>query len=276
MRWSLARTIVSYLVMLLLAGFLLAPFVWMVLIALQKSKSSIPPLDQIVPRPPYPENFTSVLFMPELPVLRFFMNSVIVAICVVVGQVFISSLAAYAFSKLRFRGRDALFTVFLLSMMFGGTVTQIPVFLMVREFGWLDTYAALIVPGLSSAFTIFMLRQFFASVPAELCDAAKLDGATEFGVYWKVVMPLSKAALATAAAFTFFSVWTDFFWPMLATSSVQMRTLEVGLSIYKNSYGGTNWPMQMAAAVVVMVPCIAVFLATQRYFVRGVALGGLK
>lgn len=276
MTWRLVRTTLSYFLMLALAAFLLAPFVWMVLIALQKSKSAIPTIENLIPSPAHPENFTAVLFMPELPVFRFFLNSVVVAICVVVGQVFVSSLAAYAFARLNFRGRDGLFTVFLLSMMFGGTVTQIPVFLMVREFGWLDTYAALIVPGLSSAFTIFMLRQFFATVPTELCDAAKLDGATEFGVYWRVVMPVSKAALATAAAFTFFAVWTDFFWPMLATSSVQMRTLEVGLSIYKNSYGGTNWPMQMAAAVVVMVPCIVVFLATQRYFVRGVTLGGLK
>lgn len=273
---KIVRWILSYGALILLALFLLAPFAWMVLVSLHESKAAIPEISKIVPETYHFENYSTVLFMPELPVVRFFFNSVVIAASVVIGQLFVSSLAAYAFAKLPFKGRNALFVAFLLSMMFGGTVTQIPVFLMVREFGWLDSYAALIVPGLSGAFTIFMLRQFFALIPNELCEAAKMDGAGEFRVYWSVVMPLSKAALATAGAFIFFSVWTDFFWPLLATSSVQMRTLEVGLSVFKNSYGQANWPMQMAAAVVVMIPCIAVFLLTQRYFVKGVALGGLK
>lgn len=266
----------SYLVLVLLAAFLIAPFAWMVLVALHENKAPIPPLAELVPKEPHWENFARVLFMPELPVLRFFWNSVLVTASVVAGQLLVASMAAYAFARLKFRGRNLLFTAFLMSMMFGGTVTQIPVFLMVREFGWLDTYAALIVPGLSSAFTIFMLRQFFLQIPNELSEAARLDGAGEFRIYWSVVMPLSRAALATAGAFAFFAVWTDFFWPLLATSSVQMRTLEVGLSVFKNSYGATNWPMQMAAAVIVMVPCVGVFLLTQRYFVKGVTLGGLK
>lgn len=270
------RAIGAYAALLALAAFLLAPFAWMVLISLHKSKDAIPEMSRIVPEQAHWENYRAVLFMPELPVLRFFWNSIVVTSAVVAGQLLVSSLAAYGFARLRFFGRDSLFTVFLLSMMFGGTVTQIPVFLMVRSFGWLDTYAALIVPGLSSAFSIFLLRQFFAGIPAELSEAARLDGAGDLRIYWSVVMPLSRAALATCAAFAFFAVWTDFFWPLLSTSSVQMRTLEVGLSVFKNSYGATNWPMQMTAAVVVMAPCILVFLLTQRYFVRGVTLGSLK
>lgn len=274
--WRFAKSVASYIAMLVLAAFLMAPFAWMVLVSLHKNRASIPPLNEIVPKEYHFENYATVLFMPELPVFRFFVNSLIVAGTVVCAQLLVSSLAAYAFAKLPFRGKHALFAAFLLSMMFGGTVTQIPVFLMVREFGWLDSYAALIVPGVSSAFTIFMLRQFFAQIPNELFEAAKIDGASDLRVYWSVALPLSRAALATAGAFTFFSVWTDFFWPLLATSSVQMRTLEVGLSVFKNSYGQANWPMQMAAAVVVMVPCIVVFVFTQRFFVNGVALGGLK
>lgn len=270
------KTIASYAVLIGLGLFMLAPFAWMVFVSLQETKTAIPTLDKLVPTTMHWENFSTVLFMPELPVFRFFLNSVFIATVVVLGQLFVSSLAAYGFSRLKFKGRDALFTMFLLSMMFGGTVTQIPVFLMVRSFGWLDSYAALIVPGLSSAFSIFLLRQFFAQIPNELSEAARIDGAGEFRIYWSVVMPLSKAALATASAFSFFAVWTDFFWPLLATSSVQMRTLEVGLSVFKNSYGTTNWPMQMAAALIVMIPCVVVFLATQRYFVKGVTLGGLK
>jgi multiple sugar transport system permease protein len=169
-----------------------------------------------------------------------------------------------------------MFLAVLMSMMFAGTVTQLPVFLMMRELAWLDTYAALIVPGLSSAFNIFLLRQFFLQIPTSLSEAARLDGAGDFRICFTIVMPLSKAALATAGAFTFFAVWTDFFWPLLATSSIRMRTLEVGLSIFKNSYGATNWPLQMTAAVIVLVPLVVIFLFVQRYFVKGITMGSVK
>lgn len=271
-----AKSIASYIVLIGLAVFLFAPFLWMVLVSLHPNKAPIPPINELIPKDPQWKNYTSVLFMPELPVAKFFLNSIVVSLCVVVGQVLVSSLAAYGFARLEFKGRNALFTTFLLSMMFGGTVTQIPVFLMVRWLGWLDTYAALIVPGVSSAFSIFLLRQFFMQVPAELSEAARLDGANELTIYARVVMPMSKAALATCASMGFFAVWTDFFWPLLATSSVQMRTLEVGLSVFKNSYGAQNWPMQMTAAVITMAPLVVVFLFAQRYFVKGVTLGSLK
>ena len=220
--------------------------------------------------------YAQVLFMPEIPVFRFFFNSILVTGAVVLGQLLVCSLAAYGFSRLQFRGRDAIFNTFLLSMMFAGVVTQIPVYLMVRELGWLDTYAALIVPGLSSAFNIFLLRQFFMQIPRELDEAARIDGAGDLMIYGRVIMPLSQAALATAGAFTFVAVWTDFFWPLLATNSIRMRTLEVGLAIFKNSYGGTNWPLQMTAAVIVMAPLVVVFLLAQKYFVRGITVGSIK
>lgn len=266
----------SYLAMTLLAVFLMAPFVWMVLVSLQKRGSAIPEPAKLWPETFHWSNYSFVLFMPEQPVFRFFLNSVVVSVAVVAGQLLVCSLAAYAFARIEFRGRNFLFTLFLVSMMFAGTVTQIPVFLTVRSLGWLDTYWALIVPGISSSFNIFLLRQFFLGVPRELDEAARMDGAGDFRIYWSVIMPLSRPALATAAAFTFFAVWTDFFWPLLATSSVRMRTLEVGLSVFKNSYGATNWPLQMTAAVLVMLPLIIVFLLTQRHFVRGITMGSVK
>lgn len=266
----------SYLVLLSLAAFLIAPFVWMVLVSLHESKAPIPDLSQILPKRPHFENYSTVLFMPDIPVFRFLLNSVIVTVSVVCGQLLVCSMAAYGFSRLRFRGREPIFTLFLLSLMFAGPITQLPVYLMMRSFGWLDTYAALIVPGLSSAFNVFLLRQFFLQIPLELDEAARIDGAGDLRIYWRVVLPLSKAALATAGAFTFFAVWTDFFWPLLATNAMEMRTLEVGLSVFKNSYGGTNWPLQMTAAVIVMLPLLVVFLLTQRFFVRGVTLGSVK
>ncbi len=258
----------------------------MVLVSLLKPKAPIPFPHELIPTDPslanfdpnWPNwsNYSFVLFNDFLPVSRFFWNSVVVTVATVAGQLFVCSLAAYGFARLTFKGRDALFTLFLLSLMFAGPVMQLPVYLIARSAGWLDTYWALIVPGLSSAFNVFLLRQFFLAIPKELDEAARIDGAGEFFIYRKVIVPLSKTALATAGAFTFFAVWTDFFWPLLATNSIEMRTLEVGLSVFKNSYGGTNWPLQMTAAVIVIAPLLVVFLFTQRFFVKGITLGSIK
>ncbi|MCH8980229.1 MAG: carbohydrate ABC transporter permease [Armatimonadetes bacterium] len=273
---KLVRNAASYIAMIALAIFLMAPFVWMVLVSLHPNRAPIPTLDNLVPEQFHWENYTTVLVNSEIPVGRFFFNSLFVATCVVLGQLLVCSLAAYGFARLRFKGRDTIFVVFLLSMMFAGPVTQIPVYLMLRSFGWLDTYLALIVPGVSSAFAIFLLRQFFMQIPIELDEAARIDGASDLKIYWRLIMPMSKAALATAGVFTFIGVWTDFFWPLLATDSLHMRTLEVGLSIFKNSYGATNWPLQMTAAVVVMLPILVVFVVLQRHFVKGITMGSIK
>lgn len=273
-RW--VKPTVSYGALIALALFLMAPFIWMVLVSLHPSKSAIPPLREIVPSVPEWSNYKTVLTMRDIPVLRFLLNSIIVSTSVVLGQLFICSLAAFGFSRIKFKGREYLFLLFVMCLMFAGPVLQIPVYLLVRSMGWLDTYWALIVPGLSSAFNVFLLRNFFLQIPLELDEAARIDGAGEFRIYWKVVLPLSKAALATAGAFTFFAVWTDFFWPLLATNSMDMRTLEVGLSVFKNSYGGTNWPLQMTAAVIVMLPLLVAFLFSQKYFVKGITMGSIK
>ncbi|MGV3618694.1 MAG: carbohydrate ABC transporter permease [Fimbriimonas sp.] len=279
---KILKNTLSYATMLALAAFLMAPFVWMLLISLHPSKTPIPPLDEILPRgangaiKPAWENYDFVFNHPTLPVRRFFLNSVFVTLVTVLGQLFVSSLAAYGFARIQFRGREIAFALFLGSMMFAGPVTQIPVYLLIKNLGWLDTYWALIVPGVSSSFSVFLLRQFFMQIPAELDEAARIDGAGDFRIYWKVILPLSGAALATCAAFSFFGVWTDFFAPMIYTNSTEMRTLEVGLSVFKNSYGGSNWPLQMTAAVIVMAPLLVVFLFCQRYFVRGVMLGSIK
>jgi multiple sugar transport system permease protein len=270
------KRVLSWLAMLSLAVFLVAPFIWMVLVSLHPAKSPIPDYKDLIPPHPQWSNYHLVLFSPEVPVGRFFLNSAIVAIAVVVGQLFITSLAAYALARIKFKGAKFLFWMFLASMMFAGVVTQIPVYLFMRGAGLLDSLSALIIPGLSSAYSVFLLRQFLMGLPYELDEAAFLDGASYWTVYAKVLMPLSKPALATVASFTFFSVWTDFFWPLLATNSMRLRTLEVGLSIFKNSYGTTNWPLQMAAAVITLVPMIVVFLLSQRYFTKGIQMSGMK
>ncbi len=282
---KLFRALGSYLLLSALAAFLAAPFVWMLLVSLHPSKAPIPTIERVVPTrfeeghkvfDPHFENYKTVLFDSGLPVPIFLLNTVFVTACTVCLVLLFTSMAAYGLTRLRFAGRETFFRMFWLSMMFVGPVLQIPVYLIVRSLGWLDSYYALIVPGASSAFCVFLLRQFFIQIPFDIDEAARLDGASEFRIYWKLILPLAKPALATVAAFTFIATWTDFFWPLLATNSLYMRTLEVGLSVFKNSYGGNNWPMQMAATVIVMVPVLAVFLYAQRYFVRGIILGSTK
>ena len=270
------RRFFGWVAMLGLAVFLIAPFVWMVLVSLHPAKSPIPDYKDLVPSHPQWSNYRLVLFNPDVPVGRFFLNSFTVAGIVVLGQLFISSLAAFALARIRFPGAQHLFWTFLASMMFAGVVTQIPVYLFMRGTGLLDSLSALIIPGLSSAYSVFLLRQFLMGLPFELDEAAYMDGASYWTVYTRIIIPLSKSALATVASFTFFAVWTDFFWPLLATNSMRNRTLEVGLSIFKNSYGTTNWPLQMAAAVITLLPMVIVFLFAQRFFTRGIQMSGLK
>lgn len=276
------KSLASYVVLIALALFLVAPFVWMVLVSLHPPQSPIPSLAEILPRGPNGEvqpnwgNYSFVLNHESLPVARFFTNTLFVTCSVVILQLLLTSMAGYAFARLQFKGKEVAFALFLSSLMFAGPVTQIPVYLMIRNFGWLDTYWALIIPGISSAFNVFLFRQFFQQIPTELDEAARMDGANDWLIYRRVILPLSKAALATAGAFTFFGVWTDFFGPLIYTNSTEMRTLEVGLSVFKNSYGASDWPRQMTAAVITIIPLLVVFLFVQRFFVKGVVIGSIK
>lgn len=268
--------IISYILMLMLAVCMITPFVWMVITSLHPSKGVLPDPSHLFPNRWHWENYMTVLTMPDTPIARYFFNTTFVCISVVAGSLLFNSMAAYGFARTEFKGRDLLFYAFLATMMVPGAVTMIPVFLIVRSLGWLDTYYALIVPGLSSAFGIFLLRQFFMTLPKELDDAARLDGCSEAAIYWRIALPLSGPALATLAAFTFIGTWTDFFGPLIYTSSTSMHTLEVGLAVFKDAFNGSNWPLQMTAAVIVLIPCLLIFLFTQRFFVKGITMTGLK
>ena len=262
--------------MVIIAVVTIAPFAWMLIASLHPSHGALPDPSHLAPKQWHWENYQEVLTMDATPFIRFLWNTLIVAVCVTLGQLLICALAGYGFARLQFRGRDLLFFLFIATMMIPTQVTMIPAFLEVRWFGWLNSYWALIMPGLSSAFGVFLMRQFFLTLPRELDDAARIDGCSEFGIFWRIAAPLSAPALATLGAFAFIATWTDFFWPLLVTSATEMRTLEVGLSLFKDAFGNTNWPLQMAAAVLVLIPVLLVFLFTQRYFIRGIALTGLK
>ena len=207
--------------------------------------------------------------------LVFYLNSIIVAGSVTIGQVLTCSLAAYAFARLRFPGRDTLFLGYLATMMIPGVVTMIPVFILLKLMHLIDTYAALILPGMFSAYGTFMLRQFFLSIPPELEDAARIDGCSKWSIYWNVILPLSRPALATLTTFVFLHQWNDFMWPLIVIHSMEKKTLMIGLYSFMGQYE-TKWHLLMAASMMVMAPVLAVFVAGQKFFVRGIVLSGLK
>jgi multiple sugar transport system permease protein len=273
------RNILTYAVLVAIAVTTVLPLVWMVFTSLHAPHAQIPTMRTLfTPEGWHFENYVHVLTYGELPVWRFAVNSFVVTAGVVVFQLVLCSLAAFGFARLSWRGRDTLFFVFLLTMMIPAQVLIVPLFVVVQKLGWLDTYWGLIIPYpyLSTAFGTFLLRQFFITLPQSLDDAARLDGCGDLRLFWHIILPSARPALATVAAFAFIWTWTDFYWPMLASSSTNMRTLEVGLSIFRDSYGGMQWSLQMAAAVIVLLPVLIFFLAMQRFFVRGVVLSGMK
>jgi multiple sugar transport system permease protein len=207
--------------------------------------------------------------------LVFYLNSVAVSVCVTIGTVFTSSLAAFAFARLRFPGRDSIFLGYLATLMVPAIVIMLPVYAMLSNLRMTDTYAALIFPPMFSAYGTFLLRQFFMTIPQELEDAAIIDGASPFGVYRHIIVPLSKPALATLTTFVFLHSWNDFLWPLMVVDRLALKTLPIGLAHFQDGYT-TEYHLLMAASVIVMIPVLIVFAIGQRYFVRGIALSGMK
>lgn len=209
------------------------------------------------------------------PFARYYLNSVIMTVGIVAGHVVLDSLAAYAFARLRFPLRNAIFVVFLATMLIPQFVTVIPAYALVTSFGWLDTYTALIVPRLVDVFGIVLLRQYFATIPVELEEAARIDGAGRLRIFLRLIVPLSGPALATLAMFSFLYAWNDFLWPLLVTNSDELRTIQIGLASFQGRYG-TRWNYLMAGTVTATLPCLVMFVIFQRALVRGIALTGLK
>jgi multiple sugar transport system permease protein len=271
----LKRIVRFFLYAILIAGGLsmLIPFLWMVSTSFMTEIEvySYPP--KLLPDEIRWENYVEALTL--LPFGRFFLNTILISFTAVVGQLLTCSMAAYAFARMRFRGRNVLFSVYLSTMMVPAIVTMIPAYLIVSAFGWIDTYWALLTPVLTSAWGIFLLRQNFQTIPSEYEEAARIDGASDWQIFWRVILPVSKPALATLAVFTLMGTWKDFLWPLIVTNPNSLRPVEVGIAMFSTLYA-TNWPYQMAAAVVVMLPIVLAFLFTQRYFVDGITLSGLK
>ena len=255
------------------------PFAWMISTSL-KPYSSVFIFNikdvQWIPSPIYWNNYIDVWKV--VPFAKFYVNSLFVTACVTIGQLFTSALAAYAFARLRFPGRDKLFFAYLATMMIPGSVTMIPVFALMRVFGWIDSYKALILPAIFTAYGTFLLRQFFITIPRDLEDAAKIDGCSLWGIFWNVILPLSKTALATLTIFVALGNWVSFMWPLLVTNSIEKRTLPIGLAYFQELYqhAQPNWGLLMAGSVIATIPLIVIFIFNQRFFVEGIKLQGIK
>jgi len=259
-----------YLVVSLGAVVMILPFLWMASTAFKGGSAfDYPPT--WIPDPISLDNFREVWTI--VPFDRYLFNSLFVAVCVTFGEVLTSSLAAYAFARLRFPGRDAMFLMYLATLMIPGQVTIIPNFILMRYLGWINTYEGLIIPTAFTAFGTFLLRQYFLSIPRELEEAARVDGASYFQVWSRIIMPLASPAIATLAVFSFMGAWNSFLWPFIMVNTSDMRTLTVALRSFQTDYG-TEWGLMMAGSLLAMLPMLVIFLAAQRYFVRGIATTG--
>jgi multiple sugar transport system permease protein len=284
---QLALRVLAYSVLVITALSMLIPFVWMVF-------TSFKPQAQIFQMPPviWTTQYTVEHYVRAITRSNFqiyFKNSLIVSITVTVLNVLVTALAGYAFARLKWRGRTALFIIVLAVMMLPGLIALIPTFLIVKATplaggndllgrggtGWLDSYPGLVVPMVGSGFYVFLFRQFFAGLPNELEDAGRIDGCSEYGIFWQIMLPLCKAVLAVVALFSFQAAWNDFLWALVITQSDRMRTIQLGLTLFQSQHK-IDWGVLMAGTAMATAPTVILFLAFQKYFVQGIALTGIK
>jgi ABC-type glycerol-3-phosphate transport system permease component len=264
-----------YTVLVVIGLVFTVPFLWMLSTSLKGNEEifTVPP--KWIPDSFHPENFTAIFR--RMPFMRYLGNSVIVTGLTMLGVVASSSLVAYAFACLRWPGRGVLFALLLGTMMLPMQVTMIPIFVLFKDMGWLNTYKPLVVPAFfgGGAFNIFLLRQFYLGIPREIADAARIDGCSEFRIYWNIMLPLARPALATVAIMTFMFSWNDFLGPLIYLSDKEKGTLALGLSMFVGQYQ-TEWGLLMAASLLTMLPMILVFFFFQKYIIQGFTMSGVK
>ena len=270
---TIGRPSLRHLFLIPFSLLMAVPLIWMLITSIQTPDEALqfPPV--LIPSGIDWHNYTTAVS--QAPFGHWYINSVLVTAVVVVSNLILCSLAAYAFARLKFFGSNVLFVLLLATLMVPFQVLLIPTFLIVRQLGLIDNIAALMLPNLASAFGIFMLRQFFRTLPVELEEAARIDGCSRLGVLIKIVLPLSWPALTTLGLITLLWTWNDFLWPLVAINSQNNMTLQVGLSTFQSAHQN-HWTVLMAGNVLALVPMIAAFILTQRSFVRSIASSGLK
>jgi len=267
---GIMRAVALYGALTAMAWCALFPMLWAISGSLKSEAEVTEP--NLMPSHPQWSNYGEVFTL--MPFWRMLLNTMVYAACITMGQVFFCSLAGYAFARLRFRGRDTLFALYLATLMVPLTVTVIPQFILMRAFGWTDTPWAMIVPGLfGTAFGTYLMRQFFRTLPADLENAAILDGCSPWQIYWRILLPQVKPAVMVLAVLTWVGVWNDFLWPLVMIQTKSIATLTLGLVWMQGQYVA-RWPVLMAASILILLPLVLVYAVVQRAFVRGIALTG--
>ena len=273
--FRLINKIILYSVLAVLTCIFIFPFLWMVLASLKTNMQifAIPPI--IFPKPVMWKNYAVV--WKNVPLARFYINSIFVSSSVSAAQVLTSAMAAYVFARLRFPKKNLIFILYLGVMMVPSQVTVIPLFIICRKLGMIDSYGALIIPFLAYPYGAFLLRQFFLSIPSDLEDAARVDGYPRLAILFRLVMPMSKPALVTLGLLAFMFTWNSFFWPLVATNTTEHYTIQVGLAMLKDQlHMAGDWSTLMAGTVISTIPILIFFIITQKYLIKGFSLSGLK
>jgi len=265
--------IFTYVFLILMSALMLLPFIWMISASLKLDKDVFRFPIQWIPTNPVWDNYLTI--WTQIPFLTFFGNTFKLTIIITILQLATSSFAAYAFAKLEFRGRRFLFLAYIASIAVPWQVYMVPQFIMMRQMSLVDTHWSLILLQAFSAFGVFLLRQFFVSVPDEILDAARIDGMSEYGIYFRIMLPLAKPALATLTIFTAVSVWNDFMGPLIYLNSEGLKTIQLGLRMFIQQYS-SDYALIMAASLVSVIPMLVLFFAFQRFFVQGIGITGLK
>jgi len=261
--------------MILLVMLAVLPFVWMLSTSLKEQQYILSATPQLIPEPISFESYTKLANRIDL--TRVIFNSVFVAVAGTVGQIIVAAMAAYAFSRMEWRGRDSIFLLYLSTMMIPAVVLVIPQFILIRSFGWMNSYTALIIPSLFSAFGTFLLRQSFKTIPKDFEEAAFVDGANHFVIFWRIDLPLVKPALATLAVFAFMGLWNSYLWPLFVARRDEMMTLPVVLAnLQAGPRALTEWNMIMAGAIITVLPILLIYMVAQRWFVQGFVSSGIK
>ena len=271
----LPRALPQVIMMIVLLAVMVLPFLWMLSTSLKQQQYILETPPRLIPDPITLESYTGLADRIDLAQTAF--NSAYVAIVGTIGQIIISAMAAFAFARMQWRGRDIVFVLYLTTMMIPSVVLVIPQFILVRQLGWINSYAALIVPAMFSAFGTFLLRQSFLGLPRDFEEAAVVDGANPLTIFLQIVLPLSQPALATLAVFSFMGLWNAYLWPLFVARQAAVQTLPVALAtLQAGPRALTEWNMVMAGAVITVLPILLLYIVAQRWFVRGVISSGIK
>lgn len=269
------RKSLAHLVLLLGSIAMVLPFLWMVSTSLKDQPQTFAFPPTLLPAPFVWENYATVFQI--MPFARYLFNSLLISIVATGGTLLSCAMGGFAVSRLRWPGRNLVFTILLSTLMIPYHVTMIPVFVIMNRLGWIDTYLPLTVPSfLGNAFGIFLMRQFFLTLPGELVDAGRIDGASLNRVFWQLFLPLAKPALATLGVFTFMGAWNDLLSPLIYLNSMDKYTVSIALTFFRGQYGETHWPTLMAASLISVLPLMLLYVLSQKYFIQGIATTGLK